>query len=183
MKEELLRARLLAKDEEAIGWCIRKFSQLLWPIAWAVLHSAGSDADVEECVADAFIALWQKPEQFDPSRGSLKNYLCTLVRSRAIDRYRQITRRKTLPLEEALLAGEFGMEAALLRRETQQELSAALQTLGQPGQEILIRRYYYGQKPKEIALALGLTVKQVDNTLYRTKRHLREVLTERSERP
>lgn len=179
MKEELFRSRLLAGDEEAIGWCIRKYSRLLWPIAWAVLHHVGSDADVEECVADVFISLWEKPAQFDPRRGSLKTYLCTLTRSRAIDRYRQIVRRNTVPLEEALLAEEFGMETAMVQQQTRQELAMAVQNLSHPGQEILVRRYYYGQKPKEIALALGMTTKQVDNALYRVKRQLREVLAER----
>jgi len=41
-----------------------------------------------------------------------------------------------------------------------------------------VRRYYYGQKPKEIALALNMSVKQVDNRLYQTKRRLRQVLCE-----
>ena len=179
MKEELVCAKLRNREEAAIGWCIRKYSRLLWPIASAVLQTVGGEAEVEEYVADTFIFLWEKPEQFDPSRGSLKNYLCTVVRSRAIDRYRMISRRNTLPLEEALLAADFGVEAAMVQQETRQELTAAIRELGQPGQDILVRRYYYRQKPKEIALAMDLTVKQVDNALYRAKRQLREILTER----
>ena len=64
-----------------------------------------------------------------------------------------------------------------MRAETRRELLAAVNALGEPGREILVRRYYYGQKPREIALALGLTVKQVDNSLYRAKRQLREALS------
>jgi len=57
-------------------------------------------------------------------------------------------------------------------------LIAAVNALGEPDREILVRRYYYGQKPKEIALALNMSVKQVDNRLYQTKRRLRQVLCE-----
>ena len=38
-------------------------------------------------------------------------------------------------------------------------------------------RYYFGQKPCEIAAALGLDKKQVDNRLYQTKRRLRASVT------
>ena len=42
--------------------------------------------------------------------------------------------------------------------------------------DILIRRYFYEQKPKEIARALDLSVKQVDNYLYRSKQKLRHAV-------
>ena len=54
---------------------------------------------------------------------------------------------------------------------------AAVDALGEPDREILLRRYYFGQKPREIAAALGLDKKQVDNRLYQTKRRLRASVT------
>ena len=178
MKDEAIHAALKARDADAINYVINKYSRLLWPIASAVLKNVGAEQDVEECVADAFIYLWEHPEKFDPSRGNLKSLLCIIIRSRAIDRYRQITRRETVPLEEAVLADSFGMQEQLIREETRRELLAAIHALGEPGREILVRRYYYDQKPREIALALGMTVKQVDNSLYRSKRTLRDALQE-----
>jgi len=177
LREEALIAALTARDGEAMDRIINKYSRLLWPIAYAVLQNTGSEQDVEECVADAFIYLWEHPEKFDPSRGSLKTLLCLVARSRAIDRYREITRRGTLPLEEAAVTSGLGLQESLLRQETQQELLAAVKALEEPNREILIRRYYHDQKPRQIALALGMTVKQVDNSLYRSKRILRGALT------
>ena len=177
MKEEQLAASVAAGDTDAMSTVIRKYSRLLWPIASSVLKNVGSDQDVEECVADAFIYLWQYPEKFDPNRGTLKSFLCIVTRSRAIDRFRQLTRHSTLPLEEAVLTASAGMQEDLLSAETRRALTAAVNALGEPGREILVRRYYYDQKPREIALALGMTVKQVDNSLYRSKRALRQALT------
>lgn len=177
MKDELVREAIARNQPDVMGKVMDRYARLLWPIAAAVLKNVGSDQDVEECVADAFIYLWQHPEKFDPARGSLKSWLCIVVRSRAIDRFRQLTRQGTLPLEEAVLSATVGMQEQLMSRETRRELIAAVNALTEPGREILLRRYYYNQKPREIALAMGMTVKQVDNSLYRSKRQLRQALT------
>lgn len=176
MKDEALVIAIGNRQEMAMNEIIDRYSRLLWPIAAAVLKNVGSEQDVEEVVADAFIFLWEHPQKFDPKRGSLKSLLCIIVRSRAIDRYRELTRHSMLPLEETMLAENFGLQEQLLREETRRELLAAVKALGEPAREILVRRYYYGQKPREIALALDMTVKQVDNSLYRSKRQLRQAL-------
>lgn len=177
MKDTDIISAIAARDEDTMNDVINKYARLLWPIADAVLKNAGCAQDVEECVADAFIYLWEHPGRFDPEKGKLKSWLCMVARSRAIDRYREITRRNTIPLEEAVLADSFGMQEQLMHAETRRELLAAVNALGEPGREILVRRYYYDQKPRQIAMALGMTVKQVDNSLYRSKRQLRDSLT------
>ena len=176
MQDKQLAAAIARGEGDAMNTVMNRYARLLWQIAAAVLKNVGSEADVEECVADAFIYLWRNPERFDSQRGTLKSFLCMVVRSRAIDRFRQLTRNPVLPLEEAVLSATVGMQEELMSRETRRELIAAVNALGEPGREILLRRYYYNQKPREIALAMDLTVKQVDNSLYRSKRQLRELL-------
>jgi RNA polymerase sigma-70 factor (ECF subfamily) len=149
----------------------------LWPVAAAVLKNVGSEQDVEECVADVFIHLWENPEKFDPMRGNLKSWLCMVARSRAIDRYRELSRCGTVSLDSAMMAGRLGVQEALMREETHRELIAAINALADTEKDILIRRYYFEQKPKEIARALDLSVKQVDNYLYRSKQKLRHSMT------
>lgn len=178
VKDTQIAAAIGEGDASVMNHVMDKYARLLWPIAAAVLKNVGSDQDVEECVADAFIYLWQYPGKFDPNRGTLKSWLCIVVRSRAIDRYRKLNRQGELPLEEAVLTASSDLQEQLLNRETRRELIAAVNALEEPGREILVRRYYYNQKPREIALALGMTVKQVDNSLYRSKRALRQALAE-----
>jgi len=178
LKEKDILSRLRSGDGEAMNELMNQYARLLWPIASAVLQKVGSEQDVEECVADAFIQLWEHPEKFQPEKGKLKSYLCILVRSRAIDRYRSLRLRETIPLETEVFDELAGLQENLIRQETRKELYTAVQALEEPGREILVRRYYYGQKPRQIALALGLTVKQVDNSLYRSKQILRKKLQE-----
>lgn len=177
MQDEKILLGIQNREEDVMAKVIDRYSRLLWPIAAAVLEHVGDSRDVEECVADAFIYLWANPQKFDPRRGSLKTLLCIVTRSRAIDRYRELSRRQTIPLEEVVLGSGLGVQEDYLRRENSRELTAAVNALEEPAREILIRRYYYGQKPRQIALALDMTVKQVDNSLYRSKHKLREMLS------
>lgn len=177
MRDEAVASAFRRRDETVMAKVIDQYARLLWPIASAVLHGAGNEQDIEECVADTFIYLWTHPDQFDPARGSLKTLLCVLVRSRSIDRYREIRRRDCISLEDAVCSTGESVLDHMVRLENKEELIYAVNQLEEPNREILIRRYYHNQKPRQIALALGLTVKQVDNSLYRSKRQLRQILT------
>ena len=165
------------KDERTINEIIIKYSKLLWPIAAAVLKNVGSEQDVEECVADVFIDLWENPDKYEPERGTLKSWLCMVARCKAIDRYRVLSKHSTVPLEGAMMVGRMGMQDALLQEETKRELVAAVNALADVEKDILTRRYYYEQKPREIAKALDLPLKQVENHLYRSKQKLRKAIS------
>lgn len=176
MKEERIVDRIRDGDEQAIDAVMRRYTKLLWSVAAGILRDVASPQDVEECVADAFIKLWQEPEKFDPARGSLKLWLCMVVRSRALDRYREIQRRGELPINEDILSLSLDLEDHLLLEESKGSLIKALALLPERDRSIFLRRYAREQKPKDIAAALGLTVKQVKNRLYLAKEKLRSLL-------
>ena len=66
----------------------------------------------------------------------------------------------------------------LLEQEQRQKINALLDFLGEPMREILVRRYFYNQKPREISMAMDMPIKQVENSLYGAKRRLRQMLEE-----
>ena len=177
MRDENVISGIKNRDESVINDVIVKYSKLLWSIASAVLKNVGSEQDVEECIADVFIDLWEHPDKYDLQRSTLKSWLCMVTRCRAIDCYRKLSKHSTVPLEGAMMAGRMGMQDALLQEETKRELVAAVNALADIERDILIRRYYYEQKPREIAKALDLTVKQVDNYLFRSKQKLRKAIS------
>jgi len=169
-------AGLQTGDERFLDAAVLAYSRLLWSIVRAVLHNVGTLEDMEECVADAFIQLWKNCETINETRGSIKTWLCIAVKSRAIDRYRKIIRNSEVGLEEQIASCGAGLFDQTMDAVLQRELLAAIHALGEPDREIILRRFYYQQKPKEISIALDLNVKQVENRIYRAKQKLREQL-------
>ena len=166
-------------SESAINYAINKYSKLMWHIARTVLKNVASVEDVEECVADVFIYLWQNPNKFNEQRGNLKSWFSIVAKSKAIDKFRQLSKANEVSLTEEILIGNIGIINDILSAESRHELIAAVNTLGDPDREIIIRRYYYQQKPKDIGFSLDIPVKQVENRLYRAKLKLRDtILTE-----
>ena len=178
MNDQKIHTAILNGDSDAINRVITKYSKLLWSIADGVLGQTASVQDVEECVADVFIYLWKHPQRYDPSRGTLKTWLTIITRTKAIDRFRSITRRAADELDESVMAQELGVPEAIIADTEKAYLTAAVNALEEPDREILVRRYYCDQKPKEIAAVMHLSVKQVENRLYRTKLRLRKSITQ-----
>ena len=176
MSEKQMLTGLQSGDERALDAAILTYSRLLWSIARAVLHNIGTTEDMEECVADAFIQLWKSRAAISETRGSIKTWLCIAVKSRAIDRYRKIVRKNEVGLGKQIASCKAGLLDQTMDAVLQRELIAAIHALGEPDREIIMRRFYYQQKPKDISIALDLSIRQVENRIYRAKQRLREQL-------
>ena len=182
MNDKKIISAISNRDEQMLAFVVRKYSKLLWKIAASILINAASVQDVEECVADVFIYLWQHPEKYDPDKAKLSSWLSMIARSKAIDRYRQNIRKKELPMEE--IAAEGLVHEGLVHAEVteidakKEKLLSCIDELGEREKELIIRRYYYEQKPAEIAVALDIPKKQVENKLYYAKQKLRRMMEE-----
>lgn len=161
---------------------ISQYSPLLFCVVQNILKEKGSYEDIEECVADVFIYLWQHPNYFDSKRGTLKNYLCLIAKSKALDKYRKLSKSQDvhiplefIPDEEITMSISFfniNFNSTLMNCEYE-DLYKVLDMLSPDDKEILLRRYVGGEKPSHIAKDLGVPTKSIINNLYRSKNKLK----------
>ena len=163
-------------DESAINFAMDKYSKLVWHIVSVVLKNAAPVEDVEECTADVFVYLWQNSEKFDERRGTLKSWLSTVAKSKAVDKFRKLSKPKELELNDEIMVSDIDIADEIVAGETKQSLFAAINSLTETEREIILRRYFYNQKVSEISFALDYPKKQVENMIYRTKQKLRNTL-------
>ena len=175
MNDEKIISAIINRDEQMLAFVVQKYSKLLWKIAASILINAASVQDVEECIADVFIYLWQYPEKYDSDKAGLSSWLSVIARSKAIDRYRQIIRKRELPMEEIMMISLAHADIAMIDAE-KEILISSIGKLDEKERELIIRRYYYEQKPAEIAMVLDLPKKQVENKLYYVKQKLKKMM-------
>ena len=179
MNDTKLIQSIKNNDGEAIEKLMAMYSGLLWKVADGILCQIGSASDTEEVVADVFIHLWRSPDSFDERRSNLKNYLCLLCRSKAIDKFRQLSRNASLSLDSTAISEFLDLESNVIQNDELNAVRMAVESLPAEDQSIFIRRFIYGQKPGAIAKATGLNIRKVENTIYRSKIKIRDFINQR----
>ena len=178
LNDKKIISAIAARDERMLAFVVQKYSKILWKIAASILINAASVQDVEECVADVFIYLWQYPEKYDPDKAKLSSWLSVVARSKAVDSYRRITRKREISMEE-IVVESLGYAENDVADEEKDKLRSCIEGLDEKEKELVIRRYYYEQKPAEIAVALDMPKKQAENRLYYVRQKLRKMMEKR----
>jgi RNA polymerase sigma-70 factor (ECF subfamily) len=143
-------------DREALGVLYDRYAAQALAVAVRIV---GDRSGAEDVVHDTFVAIWQRIDRFDPERGSMRGWLLTATRNRALDRVRGV--RPSIDVAEA-------DDQALLRTGPNPtwdgavaELDAAdirrgLETLPPEQREAIELAYFGGRTYREIARLTGV---------------------------
>lgn len=163
---------LLRRDpERALEKMLSAYAGLVYSAAAAILGRQAKE-EVEECVSDAFLAIYHNRKSLDFSAGSVKAYLCVTARNLAIDRLKRRQRNNVVPLDDFQPALERTEASAIAHIESDALIEGVL-SLGEPDSTIVIGRYYFGMRSREIAQRLGMKENTVDQRLRRALKKLR----------
>ncbi len=166
---------LLRRDpERALSKMLTAYTGLVYRAAAAVLGDNARE-EVEECVNDAFLVVYKNRATLDFSRGSVKAYLCVTVRNLAIDHLKKRGRAKIVPLDEYAPSPE-RTEATALANIEGDALVERILALGEPDSTIIVCRYYFNMRTKQIAKKVGLKENTVDQRLRRALSKLRTTI-------
>ena len=145
--------RIVAGDRDAFGVFYDRYAPVLFGFCVRILKDA---RDAEDVLQEAFVQVWRDAARFDPSRASVKTWLFTIARSRALDRWRSrrsVENRFPAAEAEALEragAGDGGQEAAAMR----DYVGRCLGKLSEAEQAVLRLAYFDGYTQEEIAARL-----------------------------
>ena len=151
-----LAERIRAGHTDALGELYDRYASVALGTALRVVNDR---QEAEDVVHDAFVAVWRKIDRFDPDRGSLRGWLMTVVRNRAIDRVRG--RRPQLDLDDAderslLRTGPNPTWEAALERASATEVRAAMASLPTEQRQAIELVYLQGYTYREVATLTGV---------------------------
>lgn len=176
MTEAVLLRQLRRGDSRALNTIIAQYGPYVQTIAANITIPPLQPEDVEEVLADVFLALWNSADAVED--GKLKGWLAAVTRNMAKNKLRSL--HLALPLEDDYFILDVpDVEDALLEQELQRVAREAVNALPEPEHSIFVRHYFLYQKSSEIAEAMGLNASTVRSKLLRGREKLKEYLIER----
>lgn len=140
--------------------------------------------DAEDVTQDVFIRLWEHRDSIDKQR--LVAWMMRVTHNRCIDVIRQKkgNRRLSGPegfLERSIADDDPGAhpESRLEASETQRMLLSAMDELPERTKSMLLLHYFQGLKYEEIGEILNAKLSTVKVAVYRGRKALKEVLSDR----
>jgi RNA polymerase sigma-70 factor, ECF subfamily len=174
--DELLLKRAGGGDQAAFVELYERHRTGVFGFAYRML---GATEIAEDITHDCFLSLIKRPENFDPSRGSLKTYLYSAARNLSLKHFRNTARETAvdeygdeppIPVSEQPLS-------ILLNEELSSKVREAVLSLPPLQREALVLFEYEGLALSEIATILGTDVGAVKARLHRARERLRTSLS------
>jgi len=164
---EQLLERLAGGQSEALGDVFDRYGGFVNAVALRILRDA---TEAEDVVQEVFMQVWRQAARFDRSRGTPEAWLCTIARSRALDRLRRRASRREEPAEAA------PGQTAAHRSAEEIAVRDALELLPEDQRLPLKLAYYEGLSQSEIAVRLCAPLGTVKTRMRTGLLRLRERL-------
>ena len=133
----------------------------------------------EDLVHDVFLKIWGTAI-FDLPEKDLKKVLFASVRNACIDHLRRVsletktTNEKKLQLQVEELVFAENMEELYMQKDMMAMVKEKIEELPEKSREIFLKTYHEGLKASEVAEQLNISVRTVENQLYRALIYLRQ---------
>lgn len=169
--------RFLDGDESGFDELVERYREPLINFINGFLHNLSESEDVAE---DAFVELIVHPSRYS-FRSSIKTYLFSVARNKAVDRVRKEKRYRFSPIEELDVSDKATVEDLVIQKEDQESVLAALERLPSDYSAILRLLYIEGMTSEEASGIMKKNKKQMVNLTYRAKQALKREMVKRGD--
>ncbi len=177
METELLAVKLIQGDVNAFETIVDRFTPLVSTIVYNLANGSLSVQDIEDLTSDTFITLWYNREKVQPDK--LKGYICCIAKNKAKNKLKSISRHKIVNIDEINYEDGLVVSEEIENKIITDVLREALDIIGEPDKEIIIRHYYYYQSSTEISEKMGMKSETVKSRIKRAREKLKTILAER----
>ena len=166
--------RFLEGDEGGFDELVAMYREPLINFINGFLHNLAESEDVAE---DAFLELIVHPKRYS-FRSSLKTYLFTVARNKAVDRIRKEKKISYSPIDDMTEESEKALEEYIFENERSALLHRALGKINPEYAAALRLIYFENMSGEEAARVLGKSKRQLSNITYRAKIALKRAMEE-----
>jgi RNA polymerase sigma-70 factor (ECF subfamily) len=134
---------------EALAEVYRRNASAVFGLAKRLLWE---EALAEEVTQEVFVGFWQRPERYDPARGSLRAYLLAVAHGRAVDLLRSEQSRRDREQRAREVAGAgYDLEQEVTELVANERVREALDRLPEAERTAIELAYFGGHTYREVA--------------------------------
>ena len=161
---------LINGEEFALDNLSRTYGKLIYGVISKILFNYSEINDIDECFNDVLIAIWRNIDCYDSTKGSLRNFLISVAKYKAIDYKRKINKRGiTLELKEEIIDTEINENIEV----DNEEFYLLLDSLKDEDKNIFIKKYLFEESIDKISRDLGLSKDLVYKRLSRGRERIK----------
>ena len=164
-------------SEIALAEVYRRHGGAVYGLARRVLNNASEAEDVTQ---EVFLRLWNRPDRFDPGRGTLRSFLLTQSHGRAVDAVRSLNARRLRESGEArrTATAEYDMQHEVWDLAVADQVARALGDLPDDERRAIELAYFDGHTYVEVADLLGQPEGTVKSRIRKGMRRMRAQLVD-----
>ena len=167
--------RVADGDEAALATLYDRWSQVVYSLVAHLLNDADGAEDVVE---ETFWQIWQRAASYDASRGTLRTWILTIGRSRALDRLRSRKRNREDGAVDLSLIRDPRSDPSQQVEGTERSnlVYAALGQLPEDQRVALELAYFRGLSQSEISTLMGEPLGTIKTRMRLGMQKLRDML-------
>ena len=172
--------RFLDGDEGAFGELLDMYGENLIFFINRYVHNIAVAQEISE---DVFVELLIHKRRYN-FKTSLKTYVFTIARNKAVDYIRKCARHPECAYEYIENESDrLSIEDEFLKREQERELHRAIDTLNEDYKTVLHLIYFENMSCEQAGKVMKKNRKQIENLVYRAKQALKKELTKEAKLP
>ncbi len=178
--DEAIIKGLLEQESDAMMAFIDVYSGLLYHIVAKTLFPLGSKEDIEECLNDIFLAIWDHIDSFR-QESQLSQWVGSIAKYKALDLQRRLIHQHQLEQTEDIsvlsqkVSEDKPLDYRLLEAENLKAFYDLISPLSLTDQSIFIERYVAEKSTGEIAENLNMKRSAVNNHLSKGRQKLKKL--------
>lgn len=166
-------SKLKRHNEKALEFVVQEYGGQVKAAVYKNL--SGMPEEIEECMDDVFLDVWNNIDRFDESKGSFRNWITAIARFRSIDYLRRYSRRRSeedISEYENKLANDNMLE--IINEDISDSMEKLLGGLSDEDRDIIPRYYWDDENVEKIADDYGVSSSSIYSRMSRARRRLKQ---------
>ncbi|MGL5087391.1 MAG: sigma-70 family RNA polymerase sigma factor, partial [Clostridium sp.] len=133
----------------------------------------------EECLNTVLLKIWEKAVTYDEGRENFEGWVFSIAKFCAIDILRKEVRHyNSCEIGDRDFDANENIENKIEMKEELQRVVSVIESLGEPDNEIFVKRFMMNFRVKDIADSLNMSEKAVSLRILRGRKKLKDLLGE-----